>query len=35
LADLQPTKLDPDRLDVTELKQRLLAIQALETALCV
>jgi len=35
LADLQPTKLDPDRLDVTELKQRLLAIQALETARCV
>jgi 3-hydroxyacyl-CoA dehydrogenase/enoyl-CoA hydratase/3-hydroxybutyryl-CoA epimerase len=34
LADLQPTKLDPDTLDVTELKQRLLAIQALETARC-
>jgi 3-hydroxyacyl-CoA dehydrogenase / enoyl-CoA hydratase / 3-hydroxybutyryl-CoA epimerase len=35
LADLQPQKLDPDKLDVTELKQRLLAIQALETARCI
>jgi len=35
LADLQPTKLDPDTIDVTELKQRLLAIQALETARCI
>ena len=35
LADLQPTKLDPDRLDVTELKQRFLVMQALETARCV
>jgi len=34
LADLQPTMLDPDKLDVAELKQRLLAIQALETARC-
>ena len=34
LADLQTTKLDPDTLDVEELKQRLLAIQALETARC-
>ena len=34
LADLQATKLDPDTIDVTELKQRLLAIQALETARC-
>jgi 3-hydroxyacyl-CoA dehydrogenase/enoyl-CoA hydratase/3-hydroxybutyryl-CoA epimerase len=34
LSDLQPTKLDPDTIDVTELKQRLLAIQALETARC-
>jgi 3-hydroxyacyl-CoA dehydrogenase/enoyl-CoA hydratase/3-hydroxybutyryl-CoA epimerase len=34
LADLQPTKLDPDKLEVGELKQRLLAIQALETARC-
>ncbi len=35
LADLQPKKLDPDTIDVTELKQRLLAIQALETARCI
>jgi len=35
LADLQPQKLDPDKLDVTELKRRLLAIQALETARCI
>ena len=35
LADLQPTKLDPDTLDVDELKERLLAIQALETARCI
>jgi 3-hydroxyacyl-CoA dehydrogenase / enoyl-CoA hydratase / 3-hydroxybutyryl-CoA epimerase len=34
LADLQPTKLDPDTLDVSELKDRLLGIQALETARC-
>jgi 3-hydroxyacyl-CoA dehydrogenase/enoyl-CoA hydratase/3-hydroxybutyryl-CoA epimerase len=34
LAELQATKLDPDTIDVTELKQRLLAIQALETARC-
>jgi len=34
LAELQPTKLDPDKIDVTELKQRLLAMQALETARC-
>jgi 3-hydroxyacyl-CoA dehydrogenase/enoyl-CoA hydratase/3-hydroxybutyryl-CoA epimerase len=34
LADLQPVKLDPDTIDVKELKQRLLAIQALETARC-
>ena len=34
LADLQKAKLDPDTLDVAELKQRLLAIQALETARC-
>jgi len=31
---LQKTKLDPDTLDVEELKARLLAIQALETARC-
>jgi 3-hydroxyacyl-CoA dehydrogenase/enoyl-CoA hydratase/3-hydroxybutyryl-CoA epimerase len=35
LADLQPQKLDPARIDIAELKQRLLAIQALETARCV
>jgi 3-hydroxyacyl-CoA dehydrogenase/enoyl-CoA hydratase/3-hydroxybutyryl-CoA epimerase len=34
LADLQPTKLDPDSIDVVELKSRLLAMQALETARC-
>ncbi|MEA2871143.1 MAG: 3-hydroxyacyl-CoA dehydrogenase / enoyl-CoA hydratase / 3-hydroxybutyryl-CoA epimerase [Hyphomicrobiales bacterium] len=34
LAELQKTKLDPDTLDVAELKARLLAIQALETARC-
>jgi len=35
LADLQPTKLDPDTIDVDELKHRLLAIQALESARCI
>ncbi len=35
LAELQPHKLDPARIDIAELKQRLLAIQALETARCV
>jgi 3-hydroxyacyl-CoA dehydrogenase/enoyl-CoA hydratase/3-hydroxybutyryl-CoA epimerase len=35
LADLQPTKLDPDTIDIEELKHRLLAIQALESARCV
>jgi 3-hydroxyacyl-CoA dehydrogenase/enoyl-CoA hydratase/3-hydroxybutyryl-CoA epimerase len=34
LAELQKTKLDPDTIDVQELKHRLLAIQALETARC-
>jgi 3-hydroxyacyl-CoA dehydrogenase / enoyl-CoA hydratase / 3-hydroxybutyryl-CoA epimerase len=34
LADLQPSKLDPDTIDVQELKDRLLGIQALETARC-
>jgi 3-hydroxyacyl-CoA dehydrogenase / enoyl-CoA hydratase / 3-hydroxybutyryl-CoA epimerase len=34
LADLQATKLDPDTIDVAELKDRLLGIQALETARC-
>jgi 3-hydroxyacyl-CoA dehydrogenase/enoyl-CoA hydratase/3-hydroxybutyryl-CoA epimerase len=35
LAELQEHRLDPDTLDVEELKQRLLVIQALETARCV
>ncbi len=35
LADLQPRRLAPDDIDVGELKQRVLAIQALETARCV
>jgi len=35
LPELQPTKLDPDTIDVEELKHRLLAIQALESARCV
>jgi 3-hydroxyacyl-CoA dehydrogenase/enoyl-CoA hydratase/3-hydroxybutyryl-CoA epimerase len=35
LAELQPTRLDPDTIDVAELKQRLLVMQALETARCV
>jgi 3-hydroxyacyl-CoA dehydrogenase/enoyl-CoA hydratase/3-hydroxybutyryl-CoA epimerase len=34
LADLQKKKLDPDSIDVQELKNRLLAMQALETARC-
>jgi len=34
LADLQPQKLDPDGIDVQEIKDRLLAMQALETARC-
>jgi 3-hydroxyacyl-CoA dehydrogenase/enoyl-CoA hydratase/3-hydroxybutyryl-CoA epimerase len=32
LADLQPVKLDPDTIDVKELKERLLVIQAVEAA---
>lgn len=32
LADLQPKHLDPDPLDVEELKQRFLVVQALEAA---
>src|SRR5262245_19654787 len=35
LADLQKTKLDPDKLSVQELKDRLLAVQSLEAARCV
>jgi 3-hydroxyacyl-CoA dehydrogenase / enoyl-CoA hydratase / 3-hydroxybutyryl-CoA epimerase len=34
LADLQPKKLDPDTIDIGELKNRLLGMQALETARC-
>ncbi len=34
LADLQKKKLDPDSIDIQELKDRLLAMQALETARC-
>ncbi|UMY19887.1 3-hydroxyacyl-CoA dehydrogenase NAD-binding domain-containing protein [Methylobacterium organophilum] len=32
LAELQPTRLDPDSLDVEELKNRFLVVQALEAA---
>ena len=35
LAELQPKHLDPDKIDIEELKLRLLGIQALETARCV
>jgi 3-hydroxyacyl-CoA dehydrogenase/enoyl-CoA hydratase/3-hydroxybutyryl-CoA epimerase len=35
LAELQPKQLDPDKIDIEELKLRLLGIQALETARCV
>jgi 3-hydroxyacyl-CoA dehydrogenase/enoyl-CoA hydratase/3-hydroxybutyryl-CoA epimerase len=34
LAEMQSTKLDPDTIDVQELKDRFLAMQALETARC-
>jgi len=34
LTELQPKTLDPDTIDVQELKNRLLAMQALETARC-
>jgi 3-hydroxyacyl-CoA dehydrogenase/enoyl-CoA hydratase/3-hydroxybutyryl-CoA epimerase len=34
LADLQSNTLDPDKIEVDELKKRLLAMQALETARC-
>jgi 3-hydroxyacyl-CoA dehydrogenase / enoyl-CoA hydratase / 3-hydroxybutyryl-CoA epimerase len=34
LAELQPKKLNPDDVDIEELKLRLLGIQALETARC-
>jgi 3-hydroxyacyl-CoA dehydrogenase/enoyl-CoA hydratase/3-hydroxybutyryl-CoA epimerase len=35
LVELQLKKLDPDTIDVTALEQRLLAIQALESARCI
>jgi 3-hydroxyacyl-CoA dehydrogenase/enoyl-CoA hydratase/3-hydroxybutyryl-CoA epimerase len=34
LAELQPKKLDPDKIDIEEMRLRLLGIQALETARC-
>jgi 3-hydroxyacyl-CoA dehydrogenase / enoyl-CoA hydratase / 3-hydroxybutyryl-CoA epimerase len=34
LADLQAVKIDPDNIDVSEIKHRLLGIMALETARC-
>jgi 3-hydroxyacyl-CoA dehydrogenase/enoyl-CoA hydratase/3-hydroxybutyryl-CoA epimerase len=34
LTELQPKKLDPDKIDIEELKLRLLGMQALETARC-
>src|SRR5262249_7565264 len=34
LAELQAKMLDPDTIDIGELKHRLLAIQALETVRC-
>jgi 3-hydroxyacyl-CoA dehydrogenase/enoyl-CoA hydratase/3-hydroxybutyryl-CoA epimerase len=35
LAELQTKKLDPDTIDVNELKHRFLAVQSLEAARCV
>jgi 3-hydroxyacyl-CoA dehydrogenase/enoyl-CoA hydratase/3-hydroxybutyryl-CoA epimerase len=34
LAELQPQRLDPDTIDIAEMKHRLLGMQALETARC-
>src|SRR5437764_15253129 len=34
LAEMQAKQLDPDKIDVQEIKDRLLAMQALETARC-
>jgi 3-hydroxyacyl-CoA dehydrogenase/enoyl-CoA hydratase/3-hydroxybutyryl-CoA epimerase len=34
LAELQKVKVDPEKVDIEELKLRLLGIQALETARC-
>jgi 3-hydroxyacyl-CoA dehydrogenase/enoyl-CoA hydratase/3-hydroxybutyryl-CoA epimerase len=35
LADLQKKTLDPDKIDIQELKHRLLVVQSLEAARCV
>jgi 3-hydroxyacyl-CoA dehydrogenase / enoyl-CoA hydratase / 3-hydroxybutyryl-CoA epimerase len=35
LAELQPKKLDPDTIDIQELKHRFLVVQSLEAARCV
>jgi 3-hydroxyacyl-CoA dehydrogenase/enoyl-CoA hydratase/3-hydroxybutyryl-CoA epimerase len=35
LVELQKTKLDPEKIDVEELKQRFLAVQAVEAARCI
>ena len=35
LAELQKKKLDPDKIDIQELKYRLLVVQSLEAARCV
>ncbi len=35
LKELQPTQLDPDSIDIRELKHRFLAVQALEAARCI
>jgi 3-hydroxyacyl-CoA dehydrogenase / enoyl-CoA hydratase / 3-hydroxybutyryl-CoA epimerase len=35
LAELQAAKLDPDKIDIEELKHRFLVVQALEAARCV
>src|SRR6185312_16384842 len=35
LAELQPAKLDPDSIDIGELKHRFLVVQALEAARCI
>ena len=35
LADLQPSKLNVDEIDIAEIKRRLLGIQALESARCI
>ena len=35
LAELQPVKLDPDTINIEELKHRFLAVQSLEAARCI